>query len=188
MSNMVYPSQQRSAGRRLLWLIPLAVLAFMFLLCGACALVARTVLFTRTAAPVSNASSDQITQHYIALAQQDAQEVGISPGFFVRQISVESGFDPQSRSPAGAEGIAQLMPATAASLGVDPWNPDAALKAAAHLMARYDSLYGGDYAKALAAYNAGTGAVHSAIHECGNAHWMNCLPGETQRYIQMIMS
>lgn len=186
---MVYPSENNPhKGGRYMLLIPLAVLAFIFLLCGACALVARTVLFTQTAAPVSNASSDQVTQHYIAQAQQDAQAVGISPQLFVRQISVESGFDPQSRSPAGAEGIAQLMPATAASLGVDPWNPGAALKAAARLMARYVSMYGGDYAKALAAYNAGTGAVHNAIHECGNARWMHCLPGETQRYIQAIMS
>ena len=187
---MVYPSRHRSPDRRLLWLIPLAILAFIFLLCGACALVARTVLLTQTAAPMSNSNSsgDQATQRYITLAQQDAQAVGISPQLFVRQISIESGFDPQSRSPAGAEGIAQLMPATAASLGVDPWNPDAALKAAAQLMAHYVSMYGGDYAKALAAYNAGTGAVHNAIHECGDARWMHCLPLETQRYIQAIMS
>lgn len=185
---MVYPPRRQASGHRLLWLIPFALLAFLFLLCGACAFLMRFVLLAQPVESASNASGDQITQRYIALARQDAQKVGISPDLFVRQISVESGFDPQSRSPAGAEGIAQLMPETAASLGVDPWNPDAALKAAAHLMARYISMYDGDYAKALAAYNAGTGAVHAAIRECGNARWTHCLPLETQHYIQAILS
>lgn len=185
---MVYAPGQRASRHRLLWLIPFAMLAFMLLLCGACAFVVRTVLLAQPVESESNTSSEQVTNHYVVLARQDAREVGISPDLFVRQISVESGFDPQSRSPAGAEGIAQLMPETAASLGVDPWNPTAALLAAARLMAHYVNTYDGDYAKALAAYNAGTGAVHNAIHECGNARWAHCLPLETQHYIQVILS
>lgn len=185
---MVYPPGRRASRHRLLWLIPLAFLAFLFLLCSACVLIARAILLAQPVESTSNESGDQITQLYVSLARQDAREVGISPDLFVRQISVESGFDPQSRSPAGAEGIAQLMPETAASLGVDPWNPTAALLAAARLMAHYVNMYDGDYAKALAAYNAGTGAVHNAIHECGNARWAHCLPLETQHYIQVILS
>jgi soluble lytic murein transglycosylase-like protein len=53
-------------------------------------------------------------------------------------------------------------------------------------MARYSSNYGGDYAKALAAYNGGSGTVQYAVNNCG-ANWLNCLPGETRRYIFVIM-
>ncbi len=123
---------------------------------------------------------------YIAIAQQDATAVGISPVYFVRQINQESGFNPYAVSPAGAEGIAQFEPGTAAGLGIDPWNPVQALHGAAQLMANYNNMYGGDYAKALAAYNGGTGTVQYAVNNCG-ASWLNCLPGETRHYIYVIM-
>ncbi len=124
---------------------------------------------------------------YIAIAQQDASNTGISPTYFVRQINQESGFNPNAVSPGGAEGIAQFEPTTAAGLGIDPFNPSQALNAAAHVMAGYNNMYGGDYAKALAAYNSGTGTVQNAINSCGAANWMNCLPGETRNYIRAIM-
>jgi hypothetical protein len=124
---------------------------------------------------------------YIAIAQQDAIKAGISPDYFVRQINLESGFNPNAYSPMGAEGIAQFMPRTAAGLGIDPWNPNQALNAAAQMMAGYSKTYGGDYAKALAAYNGGSGTVQYAVNSCGAANWMNCLPGETRNYIRMIM-
>jgi len=54
-------------------------------------------------------------------------------------------------------------------------------------MANYSHNYGGDYAKALAAYNGGPGAVQNAVNGCGEANWMNCLPGETRNYIRTIM-
>ncbi len=75
---------------------------------------------------------------YIAIAQQDAANAGISPDYFVRQINQESGFNPNAYSPAGAEGIAQFEPGTAAGLGINPWNPVQALQAAAHMMANYN--------------------------------------------------
>jgi len=124
---------------------------------------------------------------YVAIAQQDAIAVGISPVYFVRQINQESGFNPYAVSPAGAEGIAQFEPGTAAGLGIDPFNPIQALNAAAHLMASYANQYGGNYAMALAAYNAGSGTVQYAINTCGAANWMNCLPPETRNYIYVIM-
>jgi transglycosylase-like protein with SLT domain len=123
---------------------------------------------------------------YVAIAQQDAIAVGISPDYFVRQINAESGFNPNSVSPAGAVGIAQFLPSTAAGLGVNPWDPIQALRGAARLMASYAQNYGGDYAKALAAYNGGAGTVQYAVTNCG-ANWLNCLPGETRHYINMIM-
>ena len=124
---------------------------------------------------------------YVAIAQQAATNAGISPVYFTRQINQESGFNPNAISPSGAEGIAQFMPGTARGLGINPWDPNAALNAAAHLMAGYANTYGGDYAKALAAYNGGSGNVQNAISGCGAANWMNCLPGETRNYIRVIM-
>ncbi len=137
---------------------------------------------TTTSLPTMNLPKSQ----YIALAQQDATAAGISPVYFVRQINQESGFNPGAVSPAGAVGIAQFLPSTAAGLGINPWDPVQALRGAAQLMARYNSSYGGDYAKALAAYNGGSGTVQYAVNNCG-ANWLNCLPGETRRYIFVIM-
>src|SRR6266496_3484707 len=109
---------------------------------------------------------------YVAIAQQDAIAVGISPDYFVRQINDESGFNPNSVSPSGAVGIAQFLPSTAAGLGINPWDPIQALQGAARMMANYAHRYGGDYAKALAAYNGGTGTVQYAVNNCeiGRAH------------------
>ena len=66
-------------------------------------------------------------------------------------------------SSAGAVGIAQFMPSTADAIGVDPFDPFSAIAGAAQLLASYVSAYDGRYANpyaaALAAYNAGPGAV-----------------------------
>lgn len=124
---------------------------------------------------------------YIAIARQDAMNAGISPDYFVRQINLESGFDPNAVSPSGAVGIAQFLPSTAAGLGVNPWDPIQALRGAANVMASYSKNYGGNYAMALAAYNGGSGTVQYAVNNCGQANWLNCLPGETRNYIRVIM-
>ena len=103
-------------------------------------------------------------QDYVDYAAQAAQDAGISPEIFVRQIQQESGFQPYRPdgsplvSPAGAIGIAQFMPGTAAGRGVDPADPYASLDAAAKLMRSYLDKYG-SWELALAAYNAGGGAV-----------------------------
>src|SRR6266705_1933677 len=128
----------------------------------------------------------QIQAHETAISQQDAIAAGIPPDYFVRQIEEESGFNPNSVSSAGAVGIAQFLPGTAAGLGINPWDPIQALRGAARLMANYAHQYGGDYAKALAAYNGGSGTLQYAVNNCG-ANWLNCLPGETRHYIYVIM-
>src|SRR6266478_3057223 len=115
-----------------------------------------------------------------------ARRAGIDPNIFVRQIQQESGFNPNAVSPAGAQGIAQFMPSTAAGLGINPWNPVQALNAAAQYMANSLRAYGGDYAKALAAYNAGGGTVNYAIAR-GGRNWQAYLPTETQNYIKVIL-
>lgn len=123
---------------------------------------------------------------YIALARNDALTVGLAPDLFVRQIAQESGFNPSAFSPAGAQGIAQFEPATAAALGVNPWNPPQALSGAAYLMSHYVKQYDGDYAMALAAYNAGPGAVQRAV-QGGGINWRLYLPPETKNYIRIIL-
>lgn len=123
---------------------------------------------------------------YVSVARQDAINAGINPDTFVRQIQQESGFNPYAGSPAGAEGIAQFMPATAASMGINPYDPAQALNGAAQMMAGLANQFGGDYAKALAAYNAGPGAVQSAVAQ-GGGNWLAFMPAETQNYVAVIM-
>ncbi len=122
---------------------------------------------------------------YVAIAKQDAIDAGISPIYFSRQINQESGYNPNAVSVTDAEGIAQFEPGTAAGLGINPWNPTDALRGAANLMASYYHKYG-DYAKGLAAYNAGAGTLQGAEYACGNS-WLSCMPGQTQNYVYVIM-
>ena len=160
------------------------LVGLMMAMCGLCSVFASGMLFTQRG--VAHTTSQPVSP-FIAIARQDAIDAGIPPDLFVRQINRESGFDPHALSPAGAQGIAQFMPKTAASIGIDPWNPVDALKGAAHLMAHYMNMFDGTYAKALATYNAGPRAVRHALKVCGAAHWMNCLPAETQQYIIAIL-
>jgi len=131
-------------------------------------------------------SYEATSANYRTIARRAAAHYGISPTLFERQINQESGFNPRALSAAGAEGIAQFMPATAASLGIDPWNPVDSLWGAANLMAQLHHRFGGDDAKALAAYNAGTGTVQHAVR-AGGSNWYSYLPAETQNYISVIM-
>jgi soluble lytic murein transglycosylase-like protein len=127
----------------------------------------------------------QTSFNYRQLARQDAQDAGINPDVFEKQINQESGFNPNVVSPAGAVGIAQFMPNTAQSLGINPYDPVQSLSGAASLMDRYYTRYQ-SYDKALAAYNAGTDSLNRALLNCGSG-WRACVPAETQRYITAIM-
>lgn len=93
-----------------------------------------------------------------------ADAEGLDARLLVAVIAVESGWNPTARSEAGARGLGQLMPRTAAGLGVDPDDPFENIAGAArHLRRLLDRFAGGAgprrYALALAAYNAGAGAV-----------------------------
>ncbi len=124
---------------------------------------------------------------YQALAATYAQQAKVDPGIFVSQIQQESGFNPSAKSPAGALGIAQFMPQTAAGLGINPLDPVASLRAAASYDARNLQTYGGDYSKMLAAYNAGGGTVNNAVSQYGSS-WLSHMPAETQKYVKAIMA
>lgn len=127
------------------------------------------------------------TAQYQQMAIDAANTYGVNSAVFVAQIQAESGFNPNARSSAGALGIAQFMPATAAGMGVNPWDPQSALQGAARYDAASLRTYGGDYQKMLAAYNAGGGAVNAAVANYGT-DWLNHMPTETQSYVRTILS
>ncbi|MFB9323608.1 transglycosylase SLT domain-containing protein [Cryptosporangium minutisporangium] len=83
---------------------------------------------------------------------------GISPALLAAVAKIESNYDPGAVSPAGARGLMQIMPATARELGVDPFVPTQAVDGAARLLRQHLSEFG-SLPLALAAYNAGGGAV-----------------------------
>ena len=105
--------------------------------------------------------------NYGELAASYARRYGLDPEIFVRQMVQESGLNPDAVSPKGAVGIAQIMPGTARDPGygvspiTDPTDPEEALRFGAQYMRAMLDKYG-DYGLALAAYNAGPGAVDKA--------------------------
>jgi len=95
-----------------------------------------------------------------ARAARLARELDVEPGLVAAVIAVESSGDPFAVSSKGAAGLMQLMPATARSLGVkDVFDPDDNLRGGITHLKGLLARYHGDYGLALAAYNAGQGAV-----------------------------
>jgi hypothetical protein len=120
-----------------------------------------------------------VPEAYVPVIARAASRWNVSAALIAAQIYAESGFNPFAVSRAGARGIAQFMPGTALAYGLsDPFDSRAAIDAQAHLMRdllrRFASV-----SLALAAYNAGAGAVE----RCG------CVPGypETQAYVARIL-
>ena len=95
---------------------------------------------------------------YAAMFRTAEQVNGLPTGLLAAVAKVESNFKPTAVSSAGARGLMQLMPATARSLGVDPMNPAQAIDGAARYLASQLRTFG-SLPLALAAYNAGPGAV-----------------------------
>lgn len=95
---------------------------------------------------------------YVNIARNAARQNGIPEELFLRLVQQESNWNPRARSHKGALGLAQLMPATAAALGVDPTNPRQNLEGGARYLAQQYRKFG-SWRLALAAYNAGPAAV-----------------------------
>jgi Transglycosylase SLT domain/D-alanyl-D-alanine carboxypeptidase len=121
-----------------------------------------------------------VPERYAPVLARAAQRWNVSAALLAAQIYAESNFNPFARSPAGAQGIAQFMPGTARAMGLtNPFDAVAAIDAQAHLMRdllrRFASV-----PLALAAYNAGPGAVAGCM----------CIPPypETRGYVARILA
>jgi soluble lytic murein transglycosylase-like protein len=119
-------------------------------------LVGTTLNEARESSPPAGPISRSTVDRYIA---ESAAASGIDPALLAAMISNESGFNPYATSGAGARGLMQLMPQTAASLGVtDAYDPEQNVRAGArYLRALLDRF--GTLQLAVAAYNAGPAAV-----------------------------
>ncbi len=94
------------------------------------------------------------------LVRAAAAREGLDPSLVRAVVRAESNFDPQAVSPAGAKGLMQLTDATARSLGVtDVFDPAQNVAAGTRYLKQLLTRFGGDLPRALAAYNAGPGAV-----------------------------
>jgi hypothetical protein len=138
-------------------------------------------------APTLPDTSGSKQQYADYIAHTIAPRYHLEAAILKWQVWQESGFNPNAYSPAGAIGIAQFLPSTAAAYGIDPWNPWQSLDG----MARYDldslrafwgwsstiaAKFGGNrnayaWGLALAAYNAGGGATGAAVGWAANQGW-----------------
>jgi soluble lytic murein transglycosylase-like protein len=125
-------------------------------------------------APVAPAQID-------ALVQQNASNWQVDPALLKAVIANESGFNANATSKVGAQGLMQLMPATAQSLGVqNPYDPAQNVAGGARYLKGLLDRFGGDARKAVAAYNAGPGAVEK---------YGDVPPyAETQNYVQNVLA
>ncbi len=135
-----------------------------------------------TATPLSRSKS-----FWSELIARLAQEAGINPALAIRVARYESGLNPQAVNPcSGATGLMQLMPGTAADLGVDAHNAVENIKGGIEYL-RQQLVRFGNAAQALAAYNWGPARVTSALAQWGS-DWFHHIPQETQRYVASILS
>lgn len=114
---------------------------------------------------------------YLKVAKDAARRYGVPEDLFLRLVQQESNWNPRAKSHKGAIGLAQLMPATASYLGVDPYNPYENLDGGARYLAEQYRKFR-SWRLALAAYNAGPGAVEK----------YNGIPPfkETRNYVRII--
>ncbi|MBU6206211.1 MAG: lytic transglycosylase domain-containing protein [Alphaproteobacteria bacterium] len=109
-----------------------------------------------------------------------AKRYHLDPVLLDALVRQESGWHLNAHSPKGAFGLTQLMPATALALGVDAHDPQANLDGGAHYLRLLLDHYGGDVARALAAYNAG----YARVDHVGGVPAI----AETQHYVRAILA
>lgn len=137
-------------------------------------------------------TTDQIKQIVLDAAAQ----YGIDQDVALAQIWIESRFNPNAVSPAGAQGLAQFVPATWSRFGSgSPYDPSAAMQAWGRYMTYLLGLswVGGDIWRAIGAYNEGEGGpstTRGLYHQVSlyGANWLDHAPTETRNYVNSIMS
>ena len=130
----------------------------------------------------SHLSFNRKAQSYSAMINAIADEVGISAHLIHAVIQVESAYNPQARSSKGAQGMMQLIPATAQRFGVmEAHDPEENIRGGARYLKVLLALFNNDLQLTLAAYNAGEGAVKK---------YNNTIPPypETQAYVQRVLT
>lgn len=134
------------------------------------------------ASPVQKFSGSSVSKDQIKnLVSNISSKYGVDEKLVNAVIKQESGFNVRAKSHAGAMGLMQLMPATARSLGVkDPYNPVQNIEGGVKYLSNMLKKYNGNIILALAAYNAGPGAVdkYSGVPPYK----------ETQNYVKSILA
>lgn len=115
-----------------------------------------------------------------------AQQYGVDPSVALELATVESGLNPSAVSSKGAVGLFQVLPSTAGMAAAQLMDPATNIGAGIAYLASLLGQYGGDYSKALAAYNWGPGNVNGAISAAG-ANWFSSIPATVQNYVDEIM-
>jgi cell wall-associated NlpC family hydrolase len=122
-------------------------------------IIRRILPDTSATTPFSTGTSSALAGvPYANLFTSAGAKYGVDPSLLAAVANQESSFNSQAVSPAGAEGLMQFMPSTAAGLGINPLDPTSAVDGAARYLSSLQKQFGST-SLALAAYNAGPGAV-----------------------------